>query len=299
MLKPYAGPARVVVGFDGSDDSARALVRGIQEAGRRDAELVLVHAVDDTVLNSAWGVVFDPEEIKDGAAEMLGKAVDDAVDAGLSRHRVRTEVVLGNPAAALARLSEQASLVIVGRRSAEPGEKLFAGSTAVGVAGTSRCPVIVVSANDVVHEQPTGVIGVGVDTAARGAVALEWALSECDAHGGRVIVVSVCRAPQGRWFSGGRPTPEQEQAAVQVTQARMSDMVSEITEDFPEVEVALEVSYGNPLDVLTERSEELDLLVVEVHASFPTYSIGGLVRGLLSHARCPIGVIRPKDSHGS
>ena len=87
--------------------------------------------------------------------------------------------------------------------------------------------------------------------------------------------------------------------AVQVTQARMTDMVSEITEDFPDVDVTLEVSYGNPLDVLTVRSEDLDLLVVEVHASFPTYSVGGLIRGLMSHGRCPIVVIRPKDSHGS
>ncbi len=39
--------------------------------------------------------------------------------------------------------------------------------------------------------------------------------------------------------------------------------------------------------------------MLEVHASFPTYSVGGLIRGLLSHGRCPIGVIRPKDAHGS
>ncbi len=76
MLKPYEGPARGLVGFDGSEDSHRALQHGIGEALQRDAELVLVHAVDDTVLNSAWGVVFDPEEIKLGAAEMLAKGVE-------------------------------------------------------------------------------------------------------------------------------------------------------------------------------------------------------------------------------
>lgn len=299
MLRPYAGPARVVVGFDGSGDSNRALSYGVGEARQRDAELVLVHAVDDTVLNSAWGVVFDPEEIKEGAAAMLVKAVEDAVDAGLDRHRVRTEVVLGNPAAALTRMSDQASLVVVGRQSSAAGEKPFAGSTAVGVVGASHCPVIVVSEEDIVREERTGLIGVAVDTSARGAVALEWALTECSHHGGKVVVVSVCRAPQGRWFTGGRPTPEQEQAAVEVTRARMADMVSEITEDFPDVEVTLEVEYGNPLDILVARSEQLDVLAIEVHASFPTYSVGGLIRGLLSHARCPVGVIRPKDAHGS
>ena len=164
MLRAYEGPARVLVGFDGSEDSHRALQAGIGEALQRDAELVLVHAVDDTVLNSAWGVVFDPEEIKLGAAEMLAKGVNDAVAGGMARGRVRTEVVLGNPAAALTKLSEHASLVLVGRRSAAGGERLFAGSTSVGVVGASHAPVIVVSENDVVREQHLGLIGVAVDT---------------------------------------------------------------------------------------------------------------------------------------
>ncbi len=299
MLKPYEGPARVVVGFDGSEDAYRALQHGIAEALERKAELVLVHAVDDTVLNSAWGVVFDPEEIKLGAASMLAKGVDDAVAAGMARNSVRTEIVLGNPAAALTRMSSQASLIVVGRRSNAAGERQYVGSTSVGVVGAAHCPVIVVSDNDIVREKRTGLIGVAVDTSARGAVALEWALTECQDHGGKVVVISVCRAPQGRWVSGGQPTPEQQDAAVEVTRARMSEMISEITEDFPGVDVTLEVPYGSPLDLLTARTEDLDMLVVEVHAAFPTYSVGGMIRGLLSHGHCPIGVIRPKDSHGS
>jgi nucleotide-binding universal stress UspA family protein len=299
MLMPYQGPPRVLVGFDGSDDAYRALELAIKEAQARDAELVVVHAVDDTVLNSAWGVVFDPEEIKLNAAEMLARGVEDAVAAGLPRSRVRTEVVLGNPAAALTRMSHQASLVVLGRRSSEPGERLFVGSTSVGVVGAAHCPVIVVSAVDTPHEGRTGVIGVAVDTSARGAVALEWALQECTQFGGRVVVISIFRAPQGRWFTGGQPTEDQQQAAVEVTRARMAEMVSEITEDYPDVDVSLEVSYGSPVDVLVARTDELDRLMLEVHASFPTYSVGGLIRGVLTHARCPIGVIRPKDSHGS
>ena len=299
MLQPYDGPARVLVGFDGSDDAFRALELGIAEARAREAELVVVHAVDDTVLNSAWGVVFDPEEIKLNAAEMLARGVEDAVAAGLPRNRVRTEVVLGNPAAALTRMSHQASLVVVGRRATEPGERLFVGSTSVGVVGAAHCPVIVVSAIDTPHEARTGVIGVAVDTSARGAVALEWALQESIQFGGKVVVISVFRSPQGRWFTGGDPTDEQKEAAIAVTRERMAEMISEITEDYPEAEVELEVDYGNPVDVLVARSDELDLLMLEVHASFPTYSVGGLIRGVLTWGHCPIGVIRPKDSHGS
>ena len=130
-------------------------------------------------------------------------------------------------------------------------------------------------------------------------MALEWALSECRDHGGKVVVLSVCRAPQGRWFTGGQLTEEQKNAAVEITRQRVAEMIEPIAAQVPEVAVDLEVSYGSPVDILTARTDSLDLLVLEVHASFPTYSVGGLIRGLLSHGRCPIGSIRPKASHGS
>lgn len=299
MLKAYQGPARVLVGFDGSDDATRALAYAISEAKARDAELVLVNAVDDTVLNSAWGVVFDPEEIKEAAAELLAGGVREAVAAGLPAERVRTEVALGNPAAALTRFSEQASLIVVGRRAISDGERIFVGSTAVGVAGAAHCPVIMVSETGHPHESRTGVVGVGVDTAARGTIALEWALQECGRHGGSVLVVSICRAPQGRFFRSGHPTQEQQDAAVAVTRERITEMVRPLSEQYPEVRVDVEVHYGNPLDILVAKTDDLDLLVLEVHAAFPTYSVGGVIRGLMTHGRCPIGTIRAKDSHGS
>ena len=299
MLKPYEGPARVLVGFDGSDDSSRALAYAIDEAKARNAELVLVHAVDDTVLNSAWGVVFDPEAIKAAAAEMLAGGVSEAANAGLPADRVRTDVVLGNPAAALTRLSENASLIVVGRRSMPGGERVFVGSTTVGVAGAAHCPVIMVSDTGRPHGQRSGLVGVAVDSAARGAIALEWALQEGRRRGGSVVVLSVCRAPQGRFFHTGHPTQEQQDAAVAVTRDRIREMVAPYASQFPDVPMDIQVSYGSPLDILVAKTDELDLLVLEVHASFPTYSVGGVVRGLMTHGRCPIGTIRAKDSHGS
>ena len=287
-------PVQVLAGFDGSDDAYVALQYAIAEAKHRDADLLLVHAIDDIVLNSAWGVVFDPEEIKLNAAEMLARAVDDAVTAGLERGRVHTEVVLGNPAAGLTRLSQHAALVVVGRRSSEPGDKPFVGSTTLGVVGAAHAPVIAVSTSDAPHELRTGVIGVGVDTSARGADALRWALSEARDHGGRVVVMSICRVPSGRWLLGGQLTVEQQDAAIEVTRQRVSELIDQVGAEFSDVPVELEVSCGSPVDVLTTRSADLDLLVLEVHASFPTYSVGGLIRGLLANGQCPIATITPR-----
>lgn len=299
MLKAYDGPPRVIVGFDGSDDSLSALTYGAGEALVRNSELVLLHAVDDTVLNSAWGVVFDPDEIRAGARELLATGVQEAVALGVPAERIRTHVELGNPAAALAHFSEAASLVVLGRRSIAPGERGFVGSTAVGVAGTAHCPVIIVTAGNVARTERTGLIGVGVSTAAKGANALEWALQECGRRGGSVVVLSVCRAPVNRFFHAGGPSQEQRDEAVAVTTDRVTQMIEPLAAAYPGVPVAIEVSYGNPLDVLVSRTADLDLLVVEVHANFPTYSVGGVTRGLMTHAQCPIGTIRDRDSHGS
>jgi nucleotide-binding universal stress UspA family protein len=299
MLRAYEGPPRVIVGFDGSDDATIALRYGVSEALARNASLVLLNAVDDTVLTSAWGVVFDPEQIRHAATDLLAAGVEEAVAAGMPRERVATSIELGNPAAALAVHSEAASLIVLGRRSVVTGERPFVGSTAVGVAGAAHCPVVVVSSLEPERSARTGVIGVGVNTAAKGAVALEWALQEADRRGGRVVVISVCKAPQGRFFLGGAPSPEQQAEAVEVTRQRITELVAAAAADHPGVEVGIEVYYGSPLDILVSRSADLDLLVVEAQAGFPTYSIGGVTRGLMTHARCPVGTIRSRDSHGS
>ena len=299
MLRPYEGPARVIVGYDGSEDADRALHHGAAEAIARDADLVLVNAVDDMVLNSAWGVVFDPDTIRAAALDLLAGAVEQAAQEGVARDRIRTDVGLGNPAAVLARHSEAASLIVIGCRSVVEGERAFVGSTAVGLAGTSHCPVIAVSAQQRQRDERAGVIGVGVNTAAKGAIALEWALQECEAHGGSVVVISVAKAAAGRLFRSGGVPPEVEQELIAVTRERIAEMVRPLAQAHPGVKIDLDVSYGNPLDVLIQRSEDLDLVVVEVHTSFPTYSVGGVSRGLMTHALCPVGTIRARDSHGS
>ncbi|MDQ7991890.1 MAG: universal stress protein [Propionicimonas sp.] len=299
MLRPYEGPARVIVGYDGSEDAEAALRYGVTEAVSRDAELVLVNAVDDMVLNSAWGVVFDPETIRSSAMDLLAAGVERATGLGLPVDRIRNAVELGNPAAVLSRHSEAASLIVLGRRSVAEGERAFVGSTAVGVVGTSHCPVIVVGADHQQRTERAGLIGVGVNTAAKGALALEWALEECEAHGGEVVVVSVAKAASGRLFRSGAIPPELQAELVEVTRTRIEEMIRPLAQAHPGVPVGLEVSYGSPVDLLVARTDDLDLIVVEVQTSFPTYSVGGVTRGLLTHARCPVGTILARDSHGS
>ncbi|MDR1767364.1 MAG: universal stress protein, partial [Propionibacteriaceae bacterium] len=203
---------RIIVGYDGSEDAVAALEYAVAEALARQSSLALVYAVDDTVLNSVWGVVFDPDEIKSDAAAMMGEAVAQAAKLGMPAEKVRAEVVLGDPAAALSKLSPRADLVVLGRCSVGKGVSEFVGSTAVGVAGASECPVVVVSANNHRPEIPFGRVGVGVHIAAKGRVGLPVALAEARRRGAAVSVISVVKATQSRWRAASLTDEQQQQA---------------------------------------------------------------------------------------
>lgn len=299
MLRAYEGPSRVIVGYDGSAEADAALRYGVAEAVARQADLVLVNAVDDLVLSSAWGVVFDVETIREAARQILKTAVDQAIELGMPADRLRQDVELGNPAAVLARHSEEASLIVVGRNSVAEGERIFVGSTAVGVASTAHCPVVVVGIDHLERTERRSRIGVGVNTAAKGEAALEWALQECQAKGGAVRVISIAKAAAGRWFGGGLVPPEVREELLKVTRDRVADMIAPLASAYPEVPIEVDVSYGSPLDVLVPKTDELDLLVVGVQPAFPSYTIGGTTRGLMAHSRCPVVTILARDSHGS
>ena len=75
---------RILIGFDGSDDSMAALEFAATEAAVRSGVLHIVYAVDDTVLNSAWGIVFDVEAVRRGGLELLERAREIAHARGVA-----------------------------------------------------------------------------------------------------------------------------------------------------------------------------------------------------------------------
>ncbi|HOA88062.1 MAG TPA: universal stress protein [Propioniciclava tarda] len=285
-----ASDVKVLVGYDGSDDGMAALTFAATEAVAREGMLRIVYAVDDTVLNSAWGIVFDVDAVRREGLELLAQAGEIAHGLGVPLEDILTECVVGQPAAVLSRLSEAASVVVVGRRAESGTHSMFVGSTAVGLVGTAGCPVIMVSALNRA-DAPQRVIGVGLDPVAHGLVAVEWAMKRAKRLGDRVHVVSVVKKPQGRFF-GGTVSEEQRLRAIEDVRQKVQAAVDGLTAEIPGVPVTVDVRFGSPIDELVSMSEELDLLIVGVHPTFPTYSLGGVVRGLMAHSGCTLGLIR-------
>lgn len=282
----------IVVGVDGSEDALRAVTFGVRSALRRDGDLLLVNAVDDAVLAGSWGVVYDPAVLQRAGQAATDTAREFAVTSGLPEHRVRTDVLLGNPAAVLTRLSEVADLLVVGRRSASGLERMFVGSTSVAVAGAASCPVIVVSAAST--PQPTGqngVVGVGLESSAASLSTIQVAFEHALMREAKLRLIHIVQPPMGLF--GPKMSPAELEQQVVYVRGGIEAMIAPLKERYPQVPTEVDVTAGTPINDLVNRSSSLDLLVLGVSPSgLPGLTLGGLTRGLMAHAKCPLLLTR-------
>ncbi|MFT3861305.1 universal stress protein [Micropruina sp.] len=289
MPKPYLGPPPILLGYDASDDAVQALEYAARVAAATKTLLQLVFVADDTVVNTAWGVVFDAAAVQSRARRLLIEAAAVAHSLGVAKKRIQTKVAVGTPIGVLTQLSQNCSMVVVGRRANSGVSRQFSGSTTVGLAGSVHCPLVVVSDT---ATQPTGPIGVALDAGGSGVAALDWALSNPLFAGRPVRVMTVCRAPQSRIFRSA-VSQQQIDAALEQTVTAQADLVGEVAARHPATPaIEAEVRYGSPIDELAAFSEQVSVLVLEAAVRFPTYSVGSVARGMLTYAGCPVVLVK-------
>ncbi len=136
----------VVVGVDGSATSADALQYAAEEAERRNAELVVVHAWLRPVSSGAGDMlplVYDPSSLEEEGRTVLNEAL-----AGTVKHHPgldpRAELLHGAAGELLAERSRQAQLLAVGARGRGAFAGLLLGSVSQYVIHHAACPVLVV-----------------------------------------------------------------------------------------------------------------------------------------------------------
>ena len=70
-------------------------------------------------------------------------------------------------------------------------------------------------------------------------------------------------------------------------------VLTPLREKYPDVTVDSEVRYGVPIESLIEETGTVDLLILGVHSHPVTgVTFGGVVRGVLAHALCPVCLVR-------
>lgn len=282
----------ILVGVDGSDDGLRAVEYGARVSLMSGRSLSLVHAVDDAVLAGAWGVIYDPTMLQESGRKAVDDAKKRALELGVPEDELSAEVYMGNPGAVLTRLSQDAAMVVVGRRAISGLERLFVGSTSAGIAVTAHCPVIMVSAAST--PEPTverKLIGVGLDDGPRSEFALDWAFGEAQSRGWAVEVVHAWQPPRGLFTGDAREGEDERVAAVEKI---IGDTVRKVAEKYPDVPHTLDILEGHAVDELTQRSAKYGLLVLGVNPHMPGIAPGARIRALMAHAQSPLALVRPE-----
>jgi nucleotide-binding universal stress UspA family protein len=132
----------VLVGYDGSPASSRALDWAIDEARLRGWPLRLVTAFSPAQNIADPMVEGKYVELETRRGEsMLQEALERAKNHGVT---VESRVVAGNPGGVLVDLSKSAALAVVGKRGRGGFAGRLMGSVSAGLAAHSKCPTVVI-----------------------------------------------------------------------------------------------------------------------------------------------------------
>jgi nucleotide-binding universal stress UspA family protein len=160
---------RILVAFDGSDDSKKALVKAIDLSKKLDSNLTIAHAHEDRLIvepgepphpygaagyvsggtanvpipSNASERVDEPVIYDDGSEEVLAKARMILND---NRYDGDIEVLEGEPADAILDYAEEisADLIVMGSRDQSRLKKLLFGSVSEKLSSESEIPVLIV-----------------------------------------------------------------------------------------------------------------------------------------------------------
>lgn len=141
-LEPSTSPHRIVVGIDGSAESARALDWAITYAKQSGAVLDIVTA---WMFPMAIGYAFTTtvDEVRQKALDLLDEAISHVADVA-PEVVVRSEALEQPAGPALVTASKGADLLVVGSRGMGGFEELLVGSVGHYCMRRAPCSVVIV-----------------------------------------------------------------------------------------------------------------------------------------------------------
>lgn len=302
MYPSRSADGLVVVGYDGSAASQRALVWAAAVSRALGDELRIIHAVELVLLPGRRSHALRPlspslemvaETMVGGPSTWPGKP--------LARSRVRAVHAFGGPAGELVDASMTADLVVLGTRGRGRARSALIGSVSSAVAARAYCPVVVL--HDLAHpargaRRDVAVPGPGCEVVCAVTPAAD------SAHEGRVerlvsaaarvavgcaaplrlvtVLPSTASGPSGRsgraGRAGPRPVPYDTDGLVRCHSG---------------LEVTSQTLLGDPVEALTRTSRDAGLLVIgaphtggvaAVLAGTPAYRI-------IHDATCPVMLV--------
>ena len=281
----------IVVGYDHTAPSERALAEAAREAVARGAALRIVHAYQWPVAGQLSSRPDVSQRSCHEAAEILLEAAAGGIRAGHPDLVVETRAVAGYAAAALAEACRDAELLVVGNRGRGGFDGLMVGSVSLRALAGVVCPVIVVRGD----ERPArDAVLAAVDIAGPCDRVFDFAFTLASLRGAALTVVHVWDEP---WFL---PFDESDSAFENTAKVkeewaiRLEAEVQPWRSKYSDVAVTELIGAGPAGTELVEASTQFDLLVVGAQrhgGNLHGMRIGPVAHTALHHADCPVAVI--------
>jgi nucleotide-binding universal stress UspA family protein len=158
---------RVLVPYDGSDP-ARAALNLVLALGKQGAAVVITTVVNEMAVIASAGdaIAYDAttilEELDDDGQALLDEAVAECRKAGIEPV---TGIVHDTPVAGILDSAEthRCDLIVMGTHARTGVERLFLGSTTMGVLRASPVPILTVRTADKIDPEPFARVIVAVD----------------------------------------------------------------------------------------------------------------------------------------
>ncbi|WP_169796283.1 universal stress protein [Sanguibacter suarezii] len=317
----------VVVGVDGSAESARALAWGTSEAALRGVTLDIRYVMHLPVASPPFTdpvTYAEPMSTLRGYADAVLAAARGAAFAREPGVSLTTSIDYGQPAEALISAGASADLVVLGARGLGAFGAIFFGSTSARVAARCSAPVVVVPRQHDAerHDERTrsqssqssqgdhdpswtevmagthhgqGRVVVGVDGSAHSDVAVRFAVDEARRRNAGVLALAVYEVPLiDRWKENSIFYTDIENAARAAAEERLTETVARLR--LPQdsgVDVEERVVQGRAAKVLVEAGKDASMTVVgsrgrgEVRGAL----LGSVSQAILHHARHPVVVV--------
>ena len=274
----------IAVATNDSPQSQAAVEWAVRRAASARLPLIILHVVDDRWIADPipWtGMLVEKGEelLKTAAGRVRGSAPIE----------IATKVLEGGIAGSLRKYSTKVSMLVVGSGAPHLGGSLT--DRALQVAAAAKCPVAVIGA--VETEGRRGVV-VGVDGSEDATRAVAFAAAEADQEGQELTVVYAFQGPD-RWIDSGLLTETLAQRIVDEEQVVLSETVSGLGEDYPDLVVhqILETNM-EPAAALIKAAADAQMLVVgsRGRGGFKRLLLGSTAHTVLTHLPCPT-VITP------
>ncbi|WP_064743758.1 universal stress protein [Actinomadura rifamycini] len=274
--------SHVLVGYDGTNESERALRWAVEEARARRLPLTVCHA---------WRWPYPVSDVGHEGVAIVKRMGGHLLDHGVALARraapsvtVRGTMAEGPADAALMHEGEGADLIVVGSHDRD---ELPVGSTALRLPARARVPVLVVRRTATKY----GKVVVGADGSRGGDAALGFAFEEAALRGWGVRAVYGCWEAEA--VGGDLALLCDDQRLRELAGTRLERAVAPWRVKYPHVETRTALVLRPPRQALFEAAESADLLVVGDRGAggFDPLRLGAVSGAVLQHVPCTVAVV--------